>query len=942
MKKQAENELKKEYNKTANLFAEQKNEENLEKLETLKNKIETLNKEKTEGTLVRSKALELNSKLDSSYYKSQEKTNYKTCHIVQIENEKGQMLNNEKEILNEIKSFYYNLYTEKQYEPINKESFLNNNIPKLDDTAIQECEKEITLEECSKALKKMKNRKTPGTDGFTVEFYKMFWTSIKDLVLESFYFAFDIGELSIDQKRGIIKLLPKKDKILKFLKNWRPISLLNTDYKILAHILASRLQHVLPQIIHPDQNGYIKNRFIGCNIRTIYDVIDYSENKYDANLITFIDYEKAFDNIKISYLMETLKNFGFGETFQTWIKIMYTNISSCVMNNGFSSIFFPLSKGVRQGCPLSALLFILVVETLAIEIRNNPQIVGVKFQDKEVKISLLADDTTIFTEDVRSLQIALNVIKSFKNASGLRINQSKTKLMQVGLNKQNTKTLKIDEVEKIHSLGICFFTSTESINTFNFDTKFKQFKGILQYWESKKLNILERIKVVKTYALSKLHYTMASLEITEQFVENVQKEVNSFIWDGKKPKIKQKVAYQSIENGGLAIPNIELFMKANRAMWIKRLLMKNNRCIEYLKMFLPKMDFSYFIKCNYNPVDLPQDIPRFYYQILFAWFNLKKEPQTPLDIRRELIVLNQYISIDNKYVYNNKLILNKKIMINDFFKPEGKPLSYNEFIEKEGNIVSFFDYIAYIDAIPRKWKKLLRNQTISTICFNINEQPVCHISNTIQYRNVFMMSSRELYWSMLNENLLSPSCINAWNKRLVTKIENTTWEKLFILPFKCTQNIHVKDFQLKIIHRFYASNSLVSKWDKDTKGSCDLCKFENANILHIFVECPYTQKFWENIDKWLRPVVFPYTAELDSLNMLFGIVPYSLGNHCVNHCLIYCRFFIHSETRNSNKPTLNKFIQYYKYILQIEKETFIVRNELKLFSKLFGKIVNIM
>ena len=851
----------------------------MEKLETLKNKIEILNKEKIEGTQLRSKAKELNSKLDSSFYKGQEKTNYKTCHIIQIETDKGHILNDENDILNEIQTFYHSLYTEKDFEPRNKDLFLNDNIPKLDDCATQKCEKEITIEECSKALKKMKNRKTPGTDGFTVEFYKMFWTSIKDLVLESFYFAFDVGELSIDQKRGIIKLLPKKDKILKFLKNWRPISLLNTDYKILAHILASRLQEILPDIIHPDQNGYIKNRFIGCNIRTIYDIIDFSENKYDANLITFIDYEKAFDNIKISYLLDTLKHFGFGTTFQKWIKIMYTNISSCVMNNGFSSIFFPLSKGVRQGCPLSALLFILVVETLAIEIRNNSNITGVKYQDHEIKISLLADDTTIFTDDVKSLHIALEIIKSFKIASGLRINQSKTKLMQVGIKKQNTKTLKIDEVDRIYSLGTWFFTNTETINTFNYNNKFKQFKSTLQYWEHKKLNILERIKVVKTHALSKLHYIMASLEITEDFVENVQKEVNLFIWEGKKPKIKQKVAYQSIEKGGLAIPNIELFVKANRATWIKRLLMVNNRCTQYLAMFLPKMDFSHFIKCNYNPTDLPQETPRFYHQVLFAWFNFKKEPQTSLDIRREFIVFNQHISIDNKYLYNENLILNKTVMINDFFYADGKPLSYNDFTEKNGNIISFFKHMAIIDAIPKKWRKTLRNQAVNPICCNIDEQPVCHITKTI-HRNVFIITSRELYWTMLNEKILIPSCISAWNSRLNLQHEHTTWEKFFILPFKCMQNIQLKDFQLKILHRYYASKNLVSKWDKDTTGSCDLCNFEKSNILHIFVECIYTQQFWEHIDNWLRPIIFPYTARLDSSNMLFGIVPYAVGNHC--------------------------------------------------------------
>ena len=233
----------------------------------------------------------------------------------------------------------------------------------------------------------MQNSISPGSGGKTVEFYKMFWTSIRELVHESFTYAYEQGNLSIDQKRGVIKLLPKQGKILTSLKNWRPISLLNTDYKILAHVLAQRLQKVLPTIISKDQNGYIQGRFIGCNIRTILDMIHVSQNETFSTLITFIDYEKAFDNIKWSFMHKCLKAFGFGPVIQNWIKILYTNVSSCVINNGFASAFFMLSKGIRQGCPLSALLFIITVEILAIEIRNNNNIKGITIGSQTIKIS---------------------------------------------------------------------------------------------------------------------------------------------------------------------------------------------------------------------------------------------------------------------------------------------------------------------------------------------------------------------------------------------------------------------------------------------------------------------------------------------------------------------------------------------------------------------------
>ena len=280
-------------------------------------------------------------------------------------------------------------------------------------------------------------------------------------------------------------------------------------------------------------------------------------------------------------------------------------------------------------------------------------------------------------------------------------------------------------------------------------------------------------------------------------------------------------------------------------------------------------------------------------------------------------------------------------MINDFFTEEGKPLPHSNFIANNGKIISFFKYMAMIDAIPCKWRKMLRNQFLNQNCCNLDEQPFCQLTNTI-HRNVFIMSSRELYWTMINEKTLQPSCVEAWNSRLNLNLENSTWEKIFTLPFKCTLHAEIKDFQIKILHRFYASNSLVSKWDKDKKGSCSLCNFEKANIQHIFTECMFTQQFWENIDNWIRPLSFPYTAKLEAMNMLFGIVPYAIGNHAINHCLMYCRYFIHLEVRNNNCPKFHKFIEYYKQKLNIEKETYIVRNEFALFSKLFGKLINII
>ena len=129
------------------------------------------------------------------------------------------------------------------------------------------------------------------------------------------------------------------------LKNWRPISLLNVDYKVLTKALAMRLQNVLNKIISTDQVGYINGRYMGTNIRTTADILNYCKSKTDKKaLIAMLDFEKSFDSVKWSFLYQCLKVFNFGNSFISWVKTIYTDIESCVTNNGFSPNFFKLKE----------------------------------------------------------------------------------------------------------------------------------------------------------------------------------------------------------------------------------------------------------------------------------------------------------------------------------------------------------------------------------------------------------------------------------------------------------------------------------------------------------------------------------------------------------------------------------------------------------------------
>ena len=158
------------------------------------------------------------------------------------------------------------------------------------------------MEECTNAIRKMKINKSPGTDGLTSEFYQFFWENINILVYNSFLNAFEDETLSCEQRRGVLRLIPNKNQDLTLIKNWRPISLINTDYKLLTHVLSNRLQVVLPSIISKDQSGYITGRNISNNIRSIFDVIDNVERSNSSGLLALLDFEKAFDKLTWTFI----------------------------------------------------------------------------------------------------------------------------------------------------------------------------------------------------------------------------------------------------------------------------------------------------------------------------------------------------------------------------------------------------------------------------------------------------------------------------------------------------------------------------------------------------------------------------------------------------------------------------------------------------------------
>ena len=208
------------------------------------------------------------------------------------------------------------------------------------------CKGKISAEECHNILESFQTNKTPWNDRIPIDFYKVFWPLISDPFLKWMKKSFEKGEMLCSQKQTVITSIEKKGKDHSYIENWHPISLVNVDAKVMSKVIATRIKNVLPNIIHHNQTGYVKDQYIGKTIRSVFDIMDFTAKESIPGLMIFIDFEKAFDRVECEFLVYCLKSFNFGPNFIHWLQTLKRNIKRCVINNGLSPEYFNLECGV--------------------------------------------------------------------------------------------------------------------------------------------------------------------------------------------------------------------------------------------------------------------------------------------------------------------------------------------------------------------------------------------------------------------------------------------------------------------------------------------------------------------------------------------------------------------------------------------------------------------
>ena len=249
---------------------------------------------------------------------------------------------------------------------------------------------------CSKALSKMPSAKSHGVDGLPAEFYRRFWTLLGPDLVKVYNFCYRHRWLCKSQRQGAITLLYKKGDCL-VLANWRPITLLCVDYKIVAKALGNRLLQVIASVVSPDQSCGIPGRSPAENVRLLLDIACYANQNDTAGAIVSLDQEKAIDRVEISFMLKVLERMGFGPSFWHWIGLLHTDVHSAVSVNGFLTEFFPVTRGVCQGCPFSSLLYVLLMESLASAVRADIHLDGFPYRRLSISWSHTAVSQNLLT-----------------------------------------------------------------------------------------------------------------------------------------------------------------------------------------------------------------------------------------------------------------------------------------------------------------------------------------------------------------------------------------------------------------------------------------------------------------------------------------------------------------------------------------------------------------
>lgn len=487
------------------------------------------------------------------------KTRMDRTKITSLETTTGKVTSDPVVITKEVKDFYHKLWGEKaniihHMQDKYLEDFQNDS---PEDGNKLDCGTLVSLTEIQDTIQNMKKEKSPGTDGITVEFYLTFWKSIKYHLRDIINNAILFSKIPQSWKEAKVTLVHKKLDKTK-IGNYRPISLLNTDYKIMAKILNNRIKEIVTGKIGHHQKAAVPGRKIHdvhYNINAVINCLN--ARKQDGYIMT-MDYKKAFDSINQEMMFKILQKLDIPERIMHLLKEIYSGATAQVEVNGIYTDKIKIQRGIRQGCPLSMTLYAVCMEPLTRKIIQNNNIRGITMGHYTQKLDQYADDTTLTIGDINSITEIFKEYDRLQRATGQEINDTKTEILP--LNKNSEKNLSNSIYNKyakktIKILGVHYGENANQKIYDEIQSKINRDIGRIKH---RKITWLGKIKAISSIIIPKVTYVAKATCLTKRQVKELEKSIFQLLWHPEKIEQKRRtVLIQAKEHGGIAMMDIQ-------------------------------------------------------------------------------------------------------------------------------------------------------------------------------------------------------------------------------------------------------------------------------------------------------------------------------------------------------------------------------------------------
>nr|GEW51342.1 RNA-directed DNA polymerase, eukaryota [Tanacetum cinerariifolium] len=451
-----------------------------------------------------------------------------------------------------------------------------------------EFEADVGSDEIKKAVWDCGVDKSPGPDGFTFDFYRLFWNIIGNDVVKAVQFLFQHGKMAKGCNSTFIALIPKIPDA-NMVKDFRPISLIGSLYKVIAKVLANRLVAVLGDIVSEVQSAFVAERQILDDPFILNEVLQWCKSKKKQSFIFKIDFEKAYDSVRWDYLVDVLLKFGFENRWCGWIRECLQSSWGSVIVNGSPTKEFQFFRGLKQGDPLYPFLFILVMESLHSSFQkvvDANMFKGIELSSSMVLSHMFYADDAVFMGhwSNSNIKMIIYVLKCFERASGLCINLSKSKILGIAVDKDKVEQAASRIGCGILDLPFSYLWSNVGGNM----ARIQSWKEVgdslvkrLSKWKMKSLSIGGRLTLLKSILGSIPIYHMSIFKVPLKVLQGMESLRSRFfngVDSGSKKSIwiKWNKVLVSKEKGGLGVSSLYALNRAHLLKWVWRFITQKN------------------------------------------------------------------------------------------------------------------------------------------------------------------------------------------------------------------------------------------------------------------------------------------------------------------------------------------------------------------------------